>query len=51
MTLAILTGLCTGGCNRIVLIGEGSAIAEAATEQFLRNPSHPRIELFLSKIL
>jgi predicted transcriptional regulator YheO len=27
------------GCNRIVLIGEGSVIAEMATEHFLRNPS------------
>jgi ABC-type polar amino acid transport system ATPase subunit len=37
----------------IPFIDEGSVIEEAATEQFFRNPSHPRIKLklFLSKIL
>jgi len=35
----------------MIFIDEGSVIEEAATEQFFRNPSHPRIKLFLSKIL
>jgi ABC-type phosphate transport system ATPase subunit len=35
----------------IPFIDEGSVIEKAATEQFFRNPSHPRKKLFLSKIL
>ncbi len=54
MTMVVVThemGFAREVADRIIFMDEGVIIEEGAPEHFFTNPTHPRTQLFLSKIL
>ena len=37
--------------DRVLFIAEGNVLEEGAPEQFFANPTHPRLQDFLKKVL
>ena len=54
MTMVVVThemGFAKEVGNRVLFMADGKILEEAAPKQFFENPSHPRLQDFLSKVL
>ena len=54
MTMVVVThemGFAREVGNRVIFMDGGEILEEAAPEEFFSNPQHPRLQLFLSKVL
>ena len=54
MTMVVVThemGFAKEVGNRVVFMADGKILEEAPPKQFFENPSHPRLQAFLSKVL
>ena len=54
MTMVVVThemGFAKEVGNRVIFMADGKILEEAAPQQFFENPTHPRLQDFLSKVL